>query len=217
MVKLTCLGRFALFLWLTATFNKESTMVTVKKEVSLFWHFVLLVVLIELCGFLAQWLFGVLGDFLKSPMWHGVIGSVVYIILWIYAALFWLVCFLCQYVYIYGGVVMATFGVVETAKIRSGAKNEAIEPIIKFQARKLLKTYDNDKKSFGKNELRAFLNAVHLANLAKVSNKLMEYWISKCFSKNPDLGSLLSKISIEYIGDRKIPDLLLDKMMFSVH
>lgn len=193
-------------------------MITVRKDISLFWQFVLLATVAEFLGFGCQWLFGVLGSFLSSPMWHGWLGAVLYCIIWIYAAIAFVICWVCMYAYIYGGWLIALLAVLLGADKRRRSRKQTFKVIVQFQARKLMRTFDGDR-GFGAQELKGFLNAIHAANLANVRNEDIEGWVTECFAKNSQLTPMLkqNKVSIEYGKTGNLPEFLINQVSCSTH
>jgi len=193
-------------------------MIEVRKDISLFWQFVLLAIVAELFGFGCRWLFGVLGSFLSSPMWHGWLGILLYCVVWIYAAIAWVVCWICSYACIYGGVLIALLPVLQGASERRRSKKETFKVIVQFQTRKLIRTFEGSR-GFGTQELKGFLNAIHAANLANVRNKDIESWVTECFAKNPQLMTMfgLANLSIEYGRTGRLPKFLINQVPCPTH
>lgn len=186
-------------------------MIKIRKDLSLVFMFVVLTIGIEVAGFGFRWLFGALGAFLHTPMWHGWLLAVLYCIVWMYAAIAYAVSWLCTYVFIYGGVIFALFLLYPVVEERRQSKKQTFETIIHYQARKLIRTFESGR-GFGKQELHGFLNAVHAAILSKVPINNIESWVTECFSKQPQLNSMLKQknFSIEYIRFGELPNFLID-------
>jgi hypothetical protein len=193
-------------------------MITVRKEESLFWKFVSLAVFAELFGFACQWFFGVTGSFLVSPMWHGWFGAILYGLIWIYAAIVWVVCLICSYVCIYGGWLISLLVVLIDAGERRRSKNETFRIYVQFQARKLLGTYEDDR-GFGSKELSGFLNSIHATILAHVRTERIEFWVNDSFSKNTQVMKLMreSYLVIKYGKGGNLPELLMNNAPFPTH
>lgn len=193
-------------------------MIKVRKDYSLFWQFILLATIIELVGFVCRWLFGIMGWFLSSSMWHGWLGASLYCIVWIYAAIVWVVCWVCQYAYIYGAVYLAFFAVLYNASERTRSMKQTFKIIVQYQARKLLKTYEVDR-GLGNRELHGFLNVIHAANIVRIRNRDIEDWVGECFAKNSELKRIMkeSTLSIKYRKTGKLPDLLVNEVPFLTH
>ncbi len=193
-------------------------MIKIRKDLNLFLMFVILTVGIEAAGFGFRWLFGALGVFLQSPMWHGWFLAVLYCVAWLYAAMAYAVSWICMYAYIYGGIIFALWAIYSVAEKRQESKRQTFETIIRFQTRKLIKTFESDR-GFGKQELRGFLNAVYAAILSHVRVKDIEGWVMESFSKNAQLKSVLKRknFSIEYPRFGEPPALLIDGDLCPTH
>lgn len=124
----------------------------------------------------------------------------------VYIGLAWLICWVGNNTIWFVPFLVVSF-TISFLKSRRALNWQASRKIVMFQARKLGKTYKDG--SFGKDELSAFLNAVHLACCLGISARQIVDWLWEAFDalNNTSLDVLLHDSSfVIQFDDGLIPD-----------
>lgn len=123
-----------------------------------------------------HWLAQTLGDFVWpfSP-WDGWLGWIAYVVVWVYAFLIWLVCYVAQYFMWFTPFVVLGYA-FEVIRTHRKQTISCFEKAFLFQTRKLAGSWHAETESFGKDQLNAFLNIFHLADMAGINEKTLQLW-----------------------------------------
>jgi hypothetical protein len=100
----------------TFSLYKGEKMVRIWNKLNFFWQFIAMLLALELLGFGFRWLYGVTGAFLRTPIWQGWLFAAMYCVVWLCAAVLFVLSWFCMYEYIFGGAIIAICTVFLTAK-----------------------------------------------------------------------------------------------------
>jgi hypothetical protein len=187
-----------------------SKMLTIRKQQSLVYPYVVFVTVGLASTFVFAWLERTLNPFVWpfSP-WEHWYGWLAYAIVWIYALIAWAFSWVAQYLMWLSPLAVLGMS-IDRHREQRRARDEGYEKIFVFHVRNLVRSWGT--AGFGKDQLNAFLNVANLCMHAGIKPSTLQKWFYTGFSQSKyGADELRGKLfELEYTDNGTlVPDLVL--------